>query len=107
MRKPGRLAWVLAVDNDDELLDLVRLTLELTQRFQLVGEASDGGTAIALAAQLRPDAVVLSSSAQPARDGSVTMLATQRCWSRANSSPMQSCTPRAISASPCRFKTEC
>ena len=53
-------SWrVLVVDDDAQIRDLVRYTLEADGRFCVVGEASDGERAIRLAADLQPDAVVL------------------------------------------------
>lgn len=50
---------ILVVDDDADLRRLVRMTLELHGGFAIVGEAADGGSALELAATLRPDVVVL------------------------------------------------
>jgi len=50
---------VLVVDDDEDLRVLVRAALEVTGGFTIVGEAGEGGTALASAAMLRPDVVVL------------------------------------------------
>jgi len=50
---------VLIVDDAREIRQLLRLTLELDGRFEVVGEAADGEEGIALAGELRPDRVVL------------------------------------------------
>jgi CheY-like chemotaxis protein len=50
---------VLIADDNAEIRDVVRYGLELDGRFQVVAEAADGERAIRLAADLRPDAVVL------------------------------------------------
>ena len=50
---------VLVVDDEAALRELVRITLEFSGGFVIVGEAADGGTALALVARLRPDVVVL------------------------------------------------
>ena len=52
-------ARVLVVEDVPELSRLLEMTFELDGRFVPVGTAASGGTALDLAARLRPDAVVL------------------------------------------------
>ena len=59
---------VLLADDTPEIRRLLRLNLELDGRFEIVGEAADGAEAVALAASLHPDAVVLDL-AMPVMDG--------------------------------------
>jgi DNA-binding NarL/FixJ family response regulator len=59
---------VLVVDDCADLRNLVRLRLTTTDDFSVVGEASDGEDAIAQAAHLQPDIVVLDLS-MPRMDG--------------------------------------
>jgi DNA-binding NarL/FixJ family response regulator len=59
---------VLVVDDTPEIRQLVRFTLELDGRFEIVGEAEDGATAIDLTDSKDPDAVVLDL-AMPVMDG--------------------------------------
>jgi DNA-binding NarL/FixJ family response regulator len=50
---------VLLVDDVPEVRRLLRTALRFRGLFNVVGEAADGATAIAMAGQLRPDVVVL------------------------------------------------
>ena len=50
---------VVLADDRPELRTMVRLALELAGGFEVVGEASSGGDAIALARQQQPDVVLL------------------------------------------------
>jgi CheY-like chemotaxis protein len=50
---------VLLVDDVDAIRRLLRTALRVREGFEVIGEAEDGGTAVALAATLRPDIVVL------------------------------------------------
>ncbi len=50
---------VLIVDDAREIRQLLRLTLELDGRFEVVGEAVDGEEGVARAGELCPDRVVL------------------------------------------------
>ena len=50
---------VLIADDNVEIRDLIRYGLELDGRFEVVAEASNGERAIRMAADFRPDAVVL------------------------------------------------
>jgi DNA-binding NarL/FixJ family response regulator len=58
----------LLVDDVRELRALLRLSLELSGRFHVVGEAEDGIEAVECAEKHRPDLVVLDIS-MPRRDG--------------------------------------
>jgi CheY-like chemotaxis protein len=53
---------VLVVDDTAELRGLVRVTLELDGRFEVVGEAVDGIDGIEQAAKLQPDVILLDRS---------------------------------------------
>lgn len=59
---------VLLADDAAEIRQLLRLTLELDGRFEVVGEAEDGAEAIALTTARRPDVVILDVS-MPVMDG--------------------------------------
>jgi signal transduction histidine kinase len=59
---------VLVVDDVPDIRKLIRLTLERCGPFTVVGEAGDGAQAIAEAARLRPDIVLLDLS-MPVMDG--------------------------------------
>jgi CheY-like chemotaxis protein len=59
---------VLLADDVPEIRQLIRLTLELDGRFEVVGEASDGAEAIAIASSQCPDVVILDVS-MPVMDG--------------------------------------
>jgi DNA-binding NarL/FixJ family response regulator len=50
---------VVVVDDAEDVRMLVRTTLEFDGRFEVIGEAADGSSAVALVDQLRPDVVVL------------------------------------------------
>src|SRR5438552_17978652 len=65
--RPRRLRIVLA-DDTWELRALLRVTLELDGRFEIVAEAGDGSEAVAAVAAARPDAIVLDL-AMPVMDG--------------------------------------
>lgn len=62
------LCRVLLADDVAEIRMLLRLTLELDGRFQVVGEASNGKEAVALASCEHPDVVILDL-AMPVMDG--------------------------------------
>src|SRR4051812_21016608 len=53
------LVRVLVVDDMDDIRQVVRLTLELDGRYDVVGEATDGIEAIDQARELQPDVVLL------------------------------------------------
>ena len=55
---------VLVVEDVPELSRLLEMTFELDDRFEPVGTATSGGTALDLAARERPDAVVLDIGIQ-------------------------------------------
>ncbi len=59
---------VVLADDTAEIRKLLRLTLEVDGRFQVLDEASDGETAVTIAAAQRPDAIVLDL-AMPVKDG--------------------------------------
>lgn len=50
---------VLIVDDEPDLCLLLRTMLTLDQRFEIAGEGTDGGEALALFEQLRPDVLLL------------------------------------------------
>lgn len=58
---PERTATVRVViaDDDPDIRVLLRSLLDLDQRIEVAGEASDGGEALARFTQLRPDVLVL------------------------------------------------
>jgi DNA-binding NarL/FixJ family response regulator len=59
---------VVIADDNEDIRALVRFTLDLDDRFQVVGEASDGREAIDVCTMLRPDALVLDLQ-MPVLDG--------------------------------------
>lgn len=59
---------VLLVDDMVELRAMIRLTLERSGRFAVIGEAGDGQVAIELATEHQPDVVLLDVS-MPVMDG--------------------------------------
>jgi PAS domain S-box-containing protein len=59
---------VVVVDDAPEVRVLVRTRLRVSGRFEVVGEGSDGGEAVELAARLRPDLMLLDVS-MPGTDG--------------------------------------
>jgi CheY-like chemotaxis protein len=59
---------VLLVDDMVELRAMIRLTLERSGHFAVVGEAGDGQVAIELASEHQPDLVLLDVS-MPVMDG--------------------------------------
>src|SRR5947199_4733636 len=59
---------VLLVDDLPDIRLVMRLLLEADGRAEIVGEAADGTEAVRLAAELRPDAVVLDLR-MPGMDG--------------------------------------
>jgi len=59
---------VLIVDDAVEIRQLLHMTLELDGRFEVVGEAENGQEGVDLAADLRPDLVVLDVE-MPVLDG--------------------------------------
>src|SRR5688572_2900600 len=59
---------VVLADDTEEIRHLLRLALSTDDRFQVVGEASDGAQAVEVVSDLRPDAVVIDL-AMPVMDG--------------------------------------
>jgi CheY-like chemotaxis protein len=57
--EPPLAARVVIVDDASEVRTLLRLTFATDDRFELVGEGSNGHEAIELAERLRPDLIVL------------------------------------------------
>lgn len=47
------------MDDQDDIVTLIRITAEIDGRFELVGSATEGAAAIELSRRLRPDVVVL------------------------------------------------
>lgn len=62
------LATVLLVDDEEDLRTLLRMGLERSHRFTVVGEGATGRQGIELARELRPD-VVLLDLMMPEQDG--------------------------------------
>lgn len=65
MHEPWR---VLIVDDDPDVHDFLDTLFRIDERFEVVGHAHEGRTAVAGALRLRPDAVVLDLS-MPGLDG--------------------------------------
>ncbi|MFN2488254.1 MAG: response regulator transcription factor [Actinomycetota bacterium] len=63
-----QLCRVLLADDVAEIRMLLRLTLELDGRFEIVGEASNGAEAVQIVSCQHPDVVVLDL-AMPVMDG--------------------------------------
>lgn len=59
---------VLLIDDDGTTRRFLRVLLERTQKFKVVGEAANGAEGVALAASLLPDVVVLDVE-MPVMDG--------------------------------------
>jgi DNA-binding NarL/FixJ family response regulator len=59
---------VLLVDDEPKVLHGLRMRLAIEADISVVGEASDGGTALALATELSPDVVVMDVNL-PVMDG--------------------------------------
>ena len=59
---------VVIADDTDDVRTLVRFSLELDGRFDVVGEAADGREAVDLCSTLQPDAIVLDLQ-MPVLDG--------------------------------------
>jgi CheY-like chemotaxis protein len=55
----SRSVRVLVVDDEPMVRTLVRLLLDRDERFELVGEATDGREAVATASRTQPDVVLL------------------------------------------------
>lgn len=56
---PASPVRVVIVDDTDDLRFMLRLQFRRDERFEVVGEGADGNEAIALAAELRPDLMIL------------------------------------------------
>ena len=65
---PDRRIGLLLVDDDPSMRDLLRLTFELHQQFDVLGEAANGAEAVAAARSHQPDAVILDVM-MPGTDG--------------------------------------
>ena len=59
---------VVLVDDTEEIRRLLRMTLEIDGRFEIVDEAGDGVAAVRIVGEKQPDAVVLDL-AMPIMDG--------------------------------------
>ena len=59
---------VLIVDDEPDLRVLLRTMLSIDQRFEVVGEAADGGEGLEMFRSLRPDVLVLDQR-MPVLDG--------------------------------------
>ena len=59
---------VVLVDDTEEIRRMLRMTLEIDGRFSVVDEAADGVTAVRIASEQQPDAIVLDL-AMPVMDG--------------------------------------
>jgi DNA-binding NarL/FixJ family response regulator len=59
---------VLIVDDNDDLVRVIRVFLEMDDRFSVVGVASDGDEALDMARELEPDAVLVDDQ-MPRRSG--------------------------------------
>jgi signal transduction histidine kinase len=62
------LTRVVLIDDTPDIRDLLRMVLELSERYEVVGEAGDGATGIELVRQWQPDLVLLDL-AMPVMDG--------------------------------------
>jgi two-component system chemotaxis response regulator CheY len=56
---PTRTIRVLIVDDEPDLRVLLRTMLSLDSRFEIAGEARDGGEGLAMFRELRPDVLVI------------------------------------------------
>ena len=65
---------ILVVEDEALFSDLLRRTLESDPGLEIVGDAQDGETAIALAQQLKPDAVIMDIELSGELDGIETAL---------------------------------
>ena len=67
-RRPTRLVRVLLADDHALYAETLELLLELDDRIEVVGRAASGAEAIALAVDLRPDAILMDVH-MPCLDG--------------------------------------
>jgi len=68
---------VLVVDDTRDIRMLLRLTLESDERFEVVGEATNGAEAIEAAGELQPDVIILDRH-MPVLDGVEALPAIRR-----------------------------
>jgi DNA-binding NarL/FixJ family response regulator len=68
MAATDRRCRVLLADDTPEIRQLLRMSLEMDGRFEIVGEAEDGAAAVELTHAETPDAVILDL-AMPVMDG--------------------------------------
>ncbi|HEX2195626.1 MAG TPA: response regulator transcription factor [Actinomycetota bacterium] len=68
---------VVLADDTPEIRTLLRLTLEDHDEIEVVGEAGNGAEAVAIVAELQPDALVLDL-AMPVMDGFQTIPEVRR-----------------------------
>jgi len=66
--QPLRTIRVLIVDDEPDMRMLVRTMLSIDQRFEIAGEATNGGEGLELFRELRPDVLVLDQR-MPVLDG--------------------------------------
>ena len=78
---------VLVVDDNPDLRVVITMLLDMDGRFEVVGEAEDGASALAAVAALRPDVVLLDVQL-PALDG---FEVAQRLLARSNG-----CSPAVV-----------
>jgi DNA-binding NarL/FixJ family response regulator len=71
------MAQVVVADDDDAVRSLLRLSLEL-EGHSVVGEAADGGEAIEMTCQRRPDVLVLDMM-MPGKNGADVLRALGSC----------------------------
>jgi DNA-binding NarL/FixJ family response regulator len=72
------LCRVALADDVAEIRMLLRLTLELDGRFEIVGEATDGAQAVEIVTEQRPDVVILDLG-MPVMDGFAAIPEICRC----------------------------
>ncbi len=77
--EPDRKVRVVIVDDHDDLRLLIRLLLEADDRFELVGEGSDGAEGLTVVEAEEPD-LVLIDLAMPGVDGLELLDACHGRW---------------------------